>query len=460
MPPQLALLLTLAFILWLLARDLKARQNVSHALWIPLLWLLIIGSRAPSLWFGLYTTGNPELDGSPLDRLIFLFLIMAGLLVLIRRRVQWANLIANNKWLFIFFLYLGISVLWSDYPFVAFKRWIKDVGNIVMILVVLSESGPVEAVKTVFLRCAFVLVPASVLCIKYFPDFGRGYDPYGDVSYGGVTMNKNMLGATLIIYSIVLLWEMLELHDDQSRARKKFEMSSCLLLLGMVAWLFLTAQSQTSLVCALLGASILLGMRFPSIRSRASRIELYVIALALLLVFLNSVFDITGTLVHALGRNTTLTGRTEIWQRALSVPINPLVGTGYYSFWLDPKRVDIVNADYWFRLNEAHNGYIETYLNEGLIGVLLLAALLVSGFRTIKHDIIRANDGYDVVRLVFLAVGVVYNITEAAFNRMDFVWFALLLAMLGHLQPVAVVHKGEWDQSVADSDGQPLPETP
>jgi exopolysaccharide production protein ExoQ len=430
MPPKIALLLTVAFILWLLARDLKARQNVSPALWIPLLWLLILGSRPVSLWFGVQVAGGSELDGSPLDRLVFLCLLLAGVFVLVKRRVRFGGIVAGNKWLFIFFLYLGISVLWSDYPFVAFKRWIKDVGNIVMILVVLSEGEPVEAVKTVFLRCAYVLVPASVLCIKYFPDFGRGYDPYGNVSYGGVTMNKNMLGATLLIYSIVLLWEMLELHDDQSKARKKFEMSSCLLLLGMVAWLFLMAQSQTSLICTLLGAGILLAMRLPSIRSQASRIELYVLALALLLVFLNSVFDITGSFVHALGRNITLSGRTEIWQRALSVPINPLIGTGYYSFWLDPKRVDIVNADYWFRLNEAHSGYIETYLNEGLIGVFLLAALLISASRQIKRDLLNGEGAFNTVRLAFLAIAVAYNFTEAAFNRMGFIWFAFLLSIV------------------------------
>ena len=78
-----------------------------------------------------------------------------------------------------------------------------------------------------------------------------------------------------------------------------------------------------------------------------------------------------------LGRNPTISGRTEIWERCLSVPINPLLGAGYYSFWLDDRRVDIVNADYWFRLNEAHNGYLETYLNEGLIGVFLLVVLLM-----------------------------------------------------------------------------------
>ena len=161
-------------------------------------------------------------------------------------------------------------------------------------------------------------------------------------------------------------------------------------------------------------------------------------------MLLNSV-GITATLIHALGRNTTLTGRTEIWQRALSVPINPLVGTGYYSFWLDPKRVDIVNADYWFRLNEAHSGYVETYLNEGLIGVLLLAALLISVFRKIKRDLLNDESSFNAVRLVFLVIAVFYNFTEAAFDRQDSVWFALLLAIVSypHFQDFVVKDANE-----------------
>jgi O-antigen ligase len=453
MPPQLALILTLAFILWLMVRDMKARDSVSPALWIPLLWLLIIGSRPLSAWFGLQITGDSQLDGSPFDRLCFLVLIISGLLVLVRRHVRWSNLIAKNKWLFIFFVYLGFSVLWSDYPLVAFKRWIKDVGNIVMVLVILNESDPVEAVKTVFLRCAFVLVPLSITLIKYFPNLGRYYSPWsGAVEYGGVTTNKNMLGATLIIYGLALLWETLELHDDPSRVRKRFAMSSLLLLLGMIAWLFLKAQSQTSLVCTLLGAGILLAMRLSSIRSRASRMGLYIFVLALVFLLLNSVFDITGIFVHSLGRNMTLTDRTEIWRRVLNIPINTLIGTGYYSFWLDPQRVDKVSEGFFYHLNEAHNGYIETYLNSGLVGVFLLAALLLSSFRAIKNNIIKWNGGYDVARLALLTVGMFYNCTEAAFDRLGVVWFAVLLAIVGHLNPPAAQQEGNQNQPLENNN--------
>jgi O-antigen ligase len=426
---------------------LKQRQNLSHALWIPLIWLLMLGSRSVSFWFGARSVGDTQLDGSPLDRLVYLFLIVAGLLVLAQRRIQWSQLIADNKWLSIFFLYLGISVLWADYPFVAFKRWFKDAGNIILVLVILSEEDPVEATRAMFLRCAYVLVPLSVLVIKYFPDLSRTYAPWtGAVEYCGVSGSKNMLGSTLILYSIALLWEALELHDDQSGARKRFEKSSCVLFLGMIAWLFLKAHSQTSFACTLLGGGILLAMRLSFIRSRASRIEIYAVTLALLFLLFNSVFDIAGIFVHALGRNLTFTGRTEIWQRVLGVPINPLIGTGYYSFWLDPNRVEKVSEGFFFHLDEAHNGYIETYLNGGLIGAFLLVVLIAFALRKIKRDFLNEGDRFSIVRLAFLAIAVVYNFTEAAFDRQSFVWFALLLAIVGRLRQVTLAQEGRRDQ--------------
>jgi len=411
-----------------------------------------MGSRSLALWFGAPVTGDAQLDGSPLDRAALLALMAAGLLVLIKRRVNWSNIVADNKWLFIFFLYLGLSTLWSEYPFVAFKRWIKDVGNILIVLVILGERNPVEAVKAVFLRCAYVLVPMSVLVIKYFPDLGRSYSPWtGVCQYCGVCTNKNMLGVTLIVYGIVLFWEMLELHDEQSRTGRKFGMSSGLLLIGMVAWLFVKTDCKTGLVCAILGIGILLGIRLPSIRSRLRRTELYVVALALALMLLHSL-GITEAFVGALGRDVTLTGRTAIWERALSVPINPLFGTGYYSFWIDPNRVEKVTADFFFSLDEAHNGYLETYLNEGLIGVFLLAVLLISAFWKIRLDLLNDEGNYHAARLAFLVVAIVYDFTEAAFNRMDFIWFILLLAMVGRLLPLPAVEPSRLELSIETWD--------
>ena len=80
-----------------------------------------------------------------------------------------------------------------------------------------------------------------------------------------------------------------------------------------------------------------------------------------------------------LGKDETLTDRTGVWHDALQIQINPLLGAGFESFWLG-DRLKTMWDKWTFRPNEAHNGYLETYLNLGLIGLFLLIALLIATF--------------------------------------------------------------------------------
>ena len=72
--------------LFFLDRDGSVRT--SKALWLPVIWLWIVGSRPVSIWLGITHFGPPYkelVDGSPFDRLIFLILMALGMLVLIHR---------------------------------------------------------------------------------------------------------------------------------------------------------------------------------------------------------------------------------------------------------------------------------------------------------------------------------------------------------------------------------------
>ena len=44
-----------------------------------------------------------------------------------------------------------------------------------------------------------------------------------------------------------------------------------------------------------------------------------------------------GDLAGAVGKDPTLTDRTKIWAILLDMHTNPLLGTGYESFWLGPR---------------------------------------------------------------------------------------------------------------------------
>ena len=80
----------------------------------------------------------------------------------------------------IYFLYCLISVAWSYYPDVSLKRWIKAVGDLAMVLVIATDKHPLVAIRRTVSRVGFVLLPTSLLFIRYFPAIGRGYDEDGN----------------------------------------------------------------------------------------------------------------------------------------------------------------------------------------------------------------------------------------------------------------------------------------
>src|SRR5207253_8057896 len=101
MPPPVALLLTTTFVVFLFWRDVRERPGITGALWIPLLWVLILGSRGVSEWLGwggTYNTPSGLEEGSPLDAAVYFSFQLAALFVLLRRRLSWTTVLSQNHW--------------------------------------------------------------------------------------------------------------------------------------------------------------------------------------------------------------------------------------------------------------------------------------------------------------------------------------------------------------------------
>src|SRR5208282_2588486 len=189
MPPQLALFLCIGFIAWLFWRDSKQRQFASPALWIPFLWLLVIGSRPVSYWFG-GGSSDEILEGNPINSLVFGVLIVGAILTLQRRSFNWGAFIRNNKALCLIYLFFAVSATWSPLGIISLKRLFKDFGTVLVGLVLLSEADPFAAMRAVFVRVSYLLFPLSVLVIKYYPAVGRGYTAEGGAMSTGLTTQK------------------------------------------------------------------------------------------------------------------------------------------------------------------------------------------------------------------------------------------------------------------------------
>lgn len=421
-------------VLFFLNRNQDSRTR--KALWLPVIWLLIIGSRPVSEWLNIApTTNSPDqyLDGSPLDRAVFAALLAIGLVVLFARGRRVIALLGSNWPILLFFAYCALSTTWSDYPDVAFKRWVKAMGDVVMVLIVVTDADPGAAIRKLLSRVGLVLLPVSVLLIKYFPVMGRAYTPefgYWQQMYIGVTASKNSLGELALIFGLAATWELTELFQDKSALNRGRRLCVQGTIIAMVLWVFWTADSITSLSCFVLGAALLLVTASESFRSQ-TLIHIVILAMvsAATLVIL-----VAPNLLSILGRDPTLTGRTQIWSTVLDVPVNRWTGTGFESFWLGDRMQRIWNL-WWWHPNEAHNGYIEVLLNLGWVGISLLALLVIAGYKKILSGL--RDTSLARLELAYLLVAIVYSFTEAGFRMLSLTWVFLLLAIVSAGIPVA-----------------------
>lgn len=431
MPPVLALVLSLGFIAVLFVRDAQNNARADRALWLPVAWMAIAGSRFFSQWLQMLGFDVPDAghsaEGSTFDAVCFLALILSGVAVLARRRVSLAVFLQNNAWLGALLIYCLVSIVWSEFPFVSFKRWIKVMGHPVMALIILTDANPAQALRTVLKRCTFLLVPISILLIKYYPEFGRAFDPFTGKAFNtGVGTQKNDLGYTSMIFGLFFMWNLLTLKRFGDLRNRREELGLSLLFLLLIGWLLKQSDSATSFSILLLGSVVMLVLGLRVIDKRA--ISVYVLAAILLAVGAELTFNVYEVALQVLGRNPTLTDRTLLWADVLQLQNSPLFGAGFESFWLSP-RLEELYAKWWWRPTQSHNGYIETYLNLGLIGVMLLCVSILAAFLRISRRFPTEFD-WARIRLVYLLAVCAFNYTEAGFTGVHFVWTVFFIIAL------------------------------
>ncbi len=438
--PQLILLAFLLFAFWLIRQDTKLREGISPALWIPTLWMGIIASRPVSAWTGISGSGD-TLDGSPADRAFYLAMILAALVVLSRRAVNWGWVISQNLPLIVFYGFLLISVLWANSPFSSFKRWFKESGNILMALVILTDPRPLQAFRAVFVRCAYLLIPLSLIFIRYFPDIGRRYSRHtGAMEAVGVTFQKNSLGTMILACGLVLLWDWLQRlsESDGQRQRGTAERFAPPIILGIGAYLLYLCDSKTSLLSLALGSLIILSIRFSTLRKKVSDFGVYALVGAAVFFIADRQFGISEAIIRALGRDMTFTGRTEVWAELLKVGTDPLLGTGFMSFWDDERFQS--RLPNWVAFS-AHNGYLEVYLAGGWVGVGALCVMILGVIARINRALKDGSD-YSAVRFAVLVMALIANFAESNFACMTPLGFLFILAAIGFARPPAPARYG------------------
>lgn len=414
------------FAIWLIRRDTRLRDGMTKAVWIPTIWAFILLSRPITEWVG-FGGGTDSLEGSPLDRAFYFVLIFLSLYTLSKRHVNWSLMISQNWPIFLFYGFFLISVFWADAPFSSFKRWFKDLGNVWVAAVILTEPKPAEAFRALFVRCAYVLIPLSEIYIRYLPQLGRSYSPGGGLEITGVTTQKNSLGMLVVVCGLVLIWDWFERTRPGFARMKRFDRYLPFVILVFGAYLLYLCDSKTSILCLILGTAVLSAIKVPILRRRVGAMGAYTLAVIGGFFLLDWLFGgFKEALVGGMGRDMTFTGRTEVWQELLKLHTDPLIGTGFCTIWSNPEYRSQLPV--WVG-KSAHNGYLETYLDGGYCGLVVLAILLVVTFW--RHNLqLRTRNDYSLIRFAVLLIIIIGSFSESHFGRMGPLWFLFLLTTI------------------------------
>ena len=425
-------------------RSRRPVKPVTPSLWIwaPYIWLFIVSSRSLSSWLSLSGLNgmvvDPDLSGSPVDSALLTSLIVLGLFVLGSRAERTKRILARNKWLVVLFVYMTLSVIWSNFPAISFRRSVRSMGTLVMVLVVLTEHHPLGAIRALLRRLYLVYIPLSIIAIKYVRNIGVVYNWSGiEEMWVGLAVHKNNLGQVAMCSGLVSIWQIL-----QNWSKKKLTLD--LLLLVLTMWLLggsKNSHSSTAIVGFAVGAAVLFGLQYVKKRvKQAKRIVLAVtMGFALLAPLVYLAFDAFDTtpvelVLEATNRDMTLTGRTGLWKDLLNnAAKSPVFGVGFGAFWVGRMGYDMYPLDNWSRVTpewrpgEGHNGYIDVYVDLGIIGLVLMLVVICSAFIGALDDL---QNEFELgrLRLALLVSVIMNNVTESSFLKgTHSLWFVFLL---------------------------------
>ena len=228
--------------------------------------------------------------------------------------------------------------------------------------------------------------------------------------------------------------------DAAGRSRKAADIGVLCLSVYLLVGPGSSAYSATSVVVAAVTVSSLLILN----RSRAlagvvvRNLNICVVSAVLLYLTLGRAMMSAAS--ATLNRSDDLTGRaTDIWPVVLAMAAeHPILGVGFGNAWFLEGELSLAVG-----VEQAHNGYLDVYLQLGLVGCLLLAGVMISWSCGIQR-LYKRDPDWGIFGTCVLLATLLYNLTETAF-------FDVYLGVVMVLLPLAFSGKDAVEQFEANS---------
>lgn len=307
--------------------------------------------------------------------------------------------------LLVLLVWIAASVSWSVAP-VGTGQGAVQSALLVVGGAAVAARRTVEDLLEVVALALKVLLGLSWLIGLALPAYGRTQDAYQAGSLEGAFAHRNLLAYVMVVAVVTFVVRALA-------ARGPARAGSAGWTLAAVATVVATRSSTALLVAAAAGAVglallVVLVLR-PGLR-RVIAVPLLAGA-GFLVWFATANLD---TVARSVGRDPTLTGRTDIWSVVLhAVADRPVQGYGWSALWHAGTPVtERMWAQGGFAFFHAHDGYLDMALQVGAIGLLLHLLVVAGVLRGSARGYLAAPSPVRAWPLLVLAVVLAYNVSE------------------------------------------------
>lgn len=322
------------------------------------------------------------------------------------------------------------SIVWSLDPDTTQRRCIALVFTTLFGLMLAARYSWRQLV-TLLAGTFGVLALMSLVAGLLFPAWGINHTTNPN-DWKGVWYEKNAMGANMALGGLAALSAALI-----EPARRRLWVSTLILC----AVLIVLSHSATSLLVLVLGGGIITALGL------IRRGPVWAVATAWIAVQGAGLIAATAwlapeLLLKAIGKDPTLTGRTDIWASILRrVQESPWLGYGYQAFWSIDRHgpAAIIRRETHWTVPSAHNGWLELLIQLGAIGVALFALNYLLTVGTAVAGARRRPDGG--FALVYLAVFGVFSLSESYIlqhNSISWVLYVAVMAKVFERAPALV----------------------
>ncbi|NJL64251.1 MAG: O-antigen ligase family protein [Methylacidiphilales bacterium] len=396
-----------------------------------------------------------SVPSDPYSPILFLGIYAVTCLLIFLQWNSFVRVATQNIWIWLVVAIAIASMYWTVAPDITSRRSILLLGTSLFGVYMAMRFTLREQLQLLAVALGLVAVMSCVFAIA-LPFYGTMTVQEGGIHAGawrGVMTHKNIFGRLMVLSNLVFLF--VALGKPISPVSKGSWQSLAWVLYGLSVALIVLSTSKTALISFIVLTIILLLYR----SWRLNYSQLIPLTIAVILVLGSAailVFDNINVIAGAVGRDLTLTGRTDIWQVMLDkLADRPLTGYGFNAFWRDwdsPLTADVWRILAW-ECPYGHNGFMDLLVELGIIALIAFIVSYITAF--IKGvNLLRSTRNIEGIwHLMFLTLMLIYNISESTLVTTNSIFWILYVSTVFSLNTRSeILPISEYTDAMSDEE--------